>query len=98
MGRHQGMDRPGVRQVPEGSGEQGKMEETRSEIICSAPRTLADKGKIRSKMIVSPLPLQKQLGIKTGTNKPTCTICPDCSPGVSCAMLVGGGGRVGHHL
>ena len=27
MGRqHQGMDRPGVRQVPEGSGEQGKME------------------------------------------------------------------------
>ena len=29
MGRqHPGMDRPGVRQVPEGSGEQGKMEET----------------------------------------------------------------------
>ena len=29
MGRlHQAMDRPGVRQVPEGSGEQGKMEET----------------------------------------------------------------------
>ena len=27
---HQGMDRPGVRQVPEGSGEQGKMEETGS--------------------------------------------------------------------
>ena len=26
--QHQGMDRPGVRQVPEGSGEQGKMEET----------------------------------------------------------------------
>ena len=25
---HQGMDRPGVRQIPEGSGEQGKMEET----------------------------------------------------------------------
>ena len=25
--QHQGMDRPGVRQVPEGSGEQGKMEE-----------------------------------------------------------------------
>ena len=24
----QGMDRPGVRQVPEGSGEQGKMEKT----------------------------------------------------------------------
>ena len=31
MGRqHQGMDRPGVRQVPEGSGEQGKMEENGS--------------------------------------------------------------------
>ena len=26
--QHQGMDRPGVRRVPEGSGEQGKMEET----------------------------------------------------------------------
>ena len=28
VGRYQGMDRPGVRQVAEGSGEQGKMEET----------------------------------------------------------------------
>ena len=29
MGRqHKGMDRPGVRQVPEGSGEQRQMEET----------------------------------------------------------------------
>ena len=26
--QHQAMDRPGVRQVPEGSGEQGKMEKT----------------------------------------------------------------------
>ena len=26
--QHQGMDRPGVWQVPEGSGEQGKMEKT----------------------------------------------------------------------
>ena len=26
--KHQRMDRPGVRQVPEGSGEQGTMEET----------------------------------------------------------------------
>ena len=32
--QHQGMDRPGVRQVPEGIGEQGKMEETGCEIIC----------------------------------------------------------------
>ena len=42
--QHQGMDRPGVRQVPEGSGEQGKMEETGCEIICGTPMTLAVKG------------------------------------------------------
>ena len=45
MGRlHQGMDRPGVRQVPEGSGEQGKMEKTSCKIICGAQTTLAVKG------------------------------------------------------
>ena len=45
MGRqHQGMDRPGVRQVPEGCAEQGKMEETGFEIIYGAPTTLAVKG------------------------------------------------------
>ena len=38
------MDRRGVRQVQEGSGEQGKMEETGCEIICGAPTTLAVKG------------------------------------------------------
>ena len=44
MGRqHQGMDRPGVRQVPEGSGEERKIEETGCEIICGAPTTL-DRG------------------------------------------------------
>ena len=42
--QHQGMDRPGVRQIPEGSGEQGKMEETDCKIICGAPTTLAVKG------------------------------------------------------
>ena len=42
--QHQGMDRPGVRQVQEGIGEQGKMEETGCEIICGAPTTLAVKG------------------------------------------------------
>ena len=41
---HQGMDRPGVHQVPEGSGEQGKMEETGRKIICGAPVALAVKG------------------------------------------------------
>ena len=45
MGRqHQRMDRPGVRQVPEGSGERGKMEKTGCKIICGAPATLAVKG------------------------------------------------------
>ena len=42
--QHQGKDRPGVRQVPEGSGEQGKKEETGREIICGVPTTLAVKG------------------------------------------------------
>ena len=42
--QHQEMDRPGVCQVPEGSGEHGKMEETGCEIICGAPTTLAVKG------------------------------------------------------
>ena len=42
--QHQGMDRPGVRQVPEGSGEQGKMEESGCEISYGAPMTLMVKG------------------------------------------------------
>ena len=47
MGRqheHQEMDRTGVFQVPEGSEEQGEMEETGCAIICGAPMTLAAKG------------------------------------------------------
>ena len=42
--QHQEMGRPGVWQVPEGSGEQGKMEKTGCKIICGAPTTLAVKG------------------------------------------------------
>ena len=42
--QHQGMDRPGIRQVPEGNGELGKMEKTGCKIICVAPTTLAVKG------------------------------------------------------
>ena len=38
------MERPGVRQVPEGSGKQRKMEKTVCKIICGAPTTLAVKG------------------------------------------------------
>ena len=39
--QHQGMDRPGIRQVSEGSGEQGKMDKTGCKIICGTPTTLA---------------------------------------------------------
>ena len=42
--QHQEMDRPGVRQVPEGSEEKGKMEKTGCKIIHGAPTTLAVKG------------------------------------------------------
>ena len=42
-------ERPGVRQVPEGSREQRKMEETGCEIICGAPITLMVKGQIIGK-------------------------------------------------
>ena len=42
--QHQGMDRPGVRQVPVGSGEQGTMEKTGCKTICGAPTTIAVKG------------------------------------------------------
>ena len=45
--QHQEMDRPGVRQVPEGSGEQGKIEETGCETVCGAQTTLAVKGWMR---------------------------------------------------
>ena len=51
--QHQGMDRPGVRQVPEGSGEQGKMEQTGCKIICGAPTTLAVKGLMMMMMMIS---------------------------------------------
>ena len=42
--QRQGMDRRRVRQVPDGSGKQDKMEETGCEIISGAPTTLAVKG------------------------------------------------------
>ena len=45
MGRqHQGMDKPGVRLVPESSGEQGKMEKPGCKIVCGAQATLAVEG------------------------------------------------------
>ena len=42
--QYQGMGRPGVCQVPEGAGEQGRMEEIGCEIICGAPTKLELKG------------------------------------------------------
>ena len=42
--QHQGMDRPRVRQIPKGGGEQGKIEKIGSKMICGAPTTLALKG------------------------------------------------------
>ena len=42
--QHQGMDRPEFRQVPEGSGEPGKMDKTDCKIICGAPTNLVVKG------------------------------------------------------
>ena len=50
MGRQLwGMDRPGVRQVPEGSGKQRKMEETGCEVICGAPTTPTVKAEVKKK-------------------------------------------------
>ena len=46
------MDTPGVRKVPEGSGEQGKMEKTGCKIICGAPTTLTVKGLITMMMMM----------------------------------------------
>ena len=48
-GQHLGMDRPGVCQILEGSGEQRKMQETGSEVICGAPTTPAVKGYVMVK-------------------------------------------------
>ena len=42
--QHQEMDRPGVLQVPEGSGKQGKMEETGFKVVSGALTTLVVKG------------------------------------------------------
>ena len=46
------MDRPGVHQVPEGSGEQGKIEETGCEIISGAPTILTVKGLMMMMMLM----------------------------------------------
>ena len=50
------MDRPGVRQVPEGSGEQGRMEETGCEVLCGAPASPVVKGLMSKKVNQPSLP------------------------------------------
>ena len=50
--KHQGMDKPGVRQVPEGSGEQGRMEIIGCKITCCAPTTVAVKGLMMMMMML----------------------------------------------
>ena len=50
--QHQEMYGPGVRRVPKGSGEQGKMEKTGCKIICGAPTTLAVKGLMMMMMMM----------------------------------------------
>ena len=50
--QHQGMDRPGVPHVPEGIGEQEKMEETGCQVICCVPMTLAVKGQMMMMMMM----------------------------------------------
>ena len=50
--QHQGMDKPGVRQVPKGSGKQRKMEEIGCEIICGAPTILVVKGLMTTTMMM----------------------------------------------
>ena len=48
MGRqHRGMDRPEVFQVPEGSGEERKMEETGCEDIHGVPKTPTGEGHVK---------------------------------------------------
>ena len=50
--QHQGMDRPEVRQVREGNGEQGKVEKTGRKIISGSPTTIAVKGLMMMMMML----------------------------------------------
>ena len=70
MGRqHQGMDWLGVRQVPEGSGDQRKMEETGCEVVCGASTTLEVKEQVMM-MVVN---YSVHMTVKVYAN--TCTKC-----------------------
>ena len=51
--QHQRMDRPRVRQAPEGSGEQRKIQKTGCKIICGATTTLTVQGLMMMMMMVT---------------------------------------------
>ena len=55
------MDRPGVRQVSEGSGEQGKMKKTGCRIVCGAQTTLVVKGLMMMMIPESPEAFQSKI-------------------------------------
>ena len=80
--QYRGTDRPGVQQVPEGSGEQGKMEETGCKIICGVPTTLAVKGL----MMMTPLSAHLMLQVTQDTI-PMCFV-KDCTLFFSYVNLV----------
>ena len=65
---HQGMERPGVQQVPEGSGEQENIEKTGCKIICGAPTTLAVKGLLMMMMMTLQSPKRQCTTQKNGGN------------------------------
>ena len=55
-GRKTSVYSPGVHQVPEGCGEQRKLEETGCEVICGAQMTPTVKGQVKVKVMVKLLP------------------------------------------
>ena len=71
VGRHQGIDRPGVRQVPEGRGEQGQMEETGCEFITGAPTTLAVKKQMMMMMTMTMMTMTMMMMTTTKTTTMT---------------------------
>ena len=60
--QHEGMDRPGVRQLPECSGEQEKMEKTGCEIICGAPTTFTVNGLMMMMMMIMMMNITNKFG------------------------------------
>ena len=77
--QHQGMDRPAVRQVQEGSGEQRKMEETGRKIIRGAPTTLA----VKRLMMMTTMMMMMMSGIFSGAGHRGCHPNTGISSGVT---------------